>query len=54
MLLKSISAGIGDGVYDRLSHLPDGSGSLLQEGLGGSLGAGTDGEYLDSKGGGGK
>ena len=43
-----------DGVVGRLSHLPDGSGSLDNCGLGGSLGAGIDGEYLASSGGGGK
>ena len=36
-----------------LSHLPDGSGSL-DSGLGGSLGAGIDGEYLASSGVGGR
>ena len=38
----------------RLSHLPDGSGSLDNSGLGGSLGAGIEGEYLASSGGGGR
>ena len=43
-----------DGVCGRLSHLPDGSGSLECSGLGGSLGAGIEGEYLASNGGGGR
>ena len=43
-----------DGMCGRLSHLPDGSGRLLKSGLGGSLGAGIDGEYLASSGSGGK
>ena len=38
-----------------LSHLPDGSGSLNpKSGLGGSLGGGIQGEYLASRGGGGR
>lgn len=40
---------------ERLSHLPDGEGSLEpKSGLGGSRGAGVKGEYLASSGGGGR
>ena len=42
-----------EGVWEMLSHLPDGSGSLSQLGLGGSLGGRIQGEFLASKGGGG-
>ena len=41
-------------MVDILSHLPDGSGNLLESGLGGSFGAGIQGEYLASSGGGGR
>ena len=52
---KSVPPLLYDGVWDYLSHTTDGSGSLSpKSGLGGSLGAGRQGEYLSSRGGGGK